>query len=241
MRVDSLRSAVVAASAFAAIASVVALAPSAQAAPITVGNYSFESPVIGGDYIANPALGSWTFETIDSGLNYYVQKFEATLPAVSGVTDGNQYLGLYTHNLTTRIYQDTGVAWAPNTVYTLTAALGNRDHSQNVGATTHFGLSTDSTAANILGGAAIVNTDTIAQQDWDTFTYSFTTGAVAPVGNLFIVFTKEGQAGDARVQIDNVTLDATAVVFPAPEPASLVLIAGGLVFALRRRNKAKRG
>jgi hypothetical protein len=237
MRVYSLRSALVAASVFVSLASLALLAPSsAHAAPITVNNHSFETPVTL-SYTANPALGGWTFETIDSPLNYYVQLLDSTMPAVSGVTDGTQYLGLYTHNSTTRIYQDTGVAWAPNTVYTLSLALGNRDHSQNVGATTHFGLSTDNTVANIVGAASVVNTELIAQQDWDIFTYSITTGSVAPVGNLFIVLTKEGQSGDARIQLDNVSLDASAVPVPAPEPASLALIAGGLVFALRRRKQ----
>ena len=238
MRIHFLRPALVPASVFALLAICAVLATSsAQAAPIVVDNFSFESPVVptGQGYIGSPSLGGWNY--VNAGGSFdYVQVFDPSLPAVSGVTEGNQYYGMYQTASTTRVFQDTGVAWAPNTVYSLSIAFGNRNPSENIGATSIYGLSTDNTAGNILGTAGMIDTNTIAQEDWETFAYTYTTGAVAPLGNIFIVATKEGNAAAARVQIDNVQLDASAVPLPpAPEPASLVLILGGLVFAVRSR------
>ena len=67
----------------------------AQAATIPVTNFSFESPVVptGQGYIGSPSLPGWNYVNASGTFNY-VQVFDATLPAESGITDGNQYVGM---------------------------------------------------------------------------------------------------------------------------------------------------
>jgi hypothetical protein len=59
-------------------------------------------------------------------------------------------------------------------------------------------------------------------------TFSWTTGAVAPVGNLRISIQS---LNATRLHVDNVRLDATVI----PEPAAGVLGLLGVAFVLRRR------
>ena len=78
-----------------------------------------------------------------------------------------------------------------------------------------------------------VDTGTFALVD-NTFadmSVTFTTGAVAPSGNIRL-FVKEID-GVSRIHVDNFRLDATAV----PESSSALALALGCGFLMRRRRR----
>jgi hypothetical protein len=135
------------------------------------------------------------------------------------------------------IYQDLSTSWAPNTKYTLKIGVGNRT---NTGAGTGlFGLTSTNdgvvTSNFSFAGAAFsqtVNTGTIAVTPgtFADMTLTFTTGAVAPSGNIRL-FVKEVDTA-TRIHVDNFRLDATAV--PEPSALAILTLASGLLIRRRR-------
>jgi hypothetical protein len=155
-------------------------------------------------------------------------------------SDGLAHLG-FDGNEFGLIYQDLGTAWAANTTYTFTVGVGNR---ANWGAGTgRFSLTSSLDALpapGAVGGPYTLYTPSGFFSDLDTSTiapaggtfgdatFSWTTGAVAPAGNLRI--SVQNLTG-TRLHIDNIRLDATAI----PEPTASVLGLLGAAFVLRRR------
>jgi hypothetical protein len=115
--------------------------------------------------------------------------------------------------------------FAPNTVYTLTIAIGNRTtDANNPTGVASFGLTADGVEVGVFTqGVSAPNT-------FQDFIYAFTTGAVAPTGNIGIRLAATGGRG----LFDNVRLDATPV--PEPSAALCALIGGSLIIARRRRS-----
>lgn len=144
------------------------------------------------------------------------------------------------------IWQDTGVALAPNTTYTLTIAAGNRGGQTAAGNVTTYALLA---GANTLGVANFADTAaviadtglTLASGSIDANTIGaggfadapslvFTTGATVPAENVVILLGDSSPSG--RSHFDNIRLDATAI----PEVSSSLLGAlAGLVLLRRRR------
>jgi hypothetical protein len=141
--------------------------------------------------------------------------------------------------------QDLGVPFLPNTRYTVDLAGGHRGGLD--GNTTAFGLVSSTATITAAGpsaflpgavegfineGAMPVGTfnyaSTLGANGGD---FTFTTGAVAPAGDLVAYIYNNG-AG--RTEVSNFIVTATTV----PEPSSLVLCglaAIGLLTAVRRR------
>jgi hypothetical protein len=211
-----------------------------QGAAIAVGDSSFETNA------AITAPGGWSDDLSPDwserdGANNG-GSFEEYIAGFSA--DGNNHVGM---NTGVYLWQDTGVAFQPNTTYTLSIAAGNRGGQSAEGNLTTFGLLNDATnlgVANYANTAAVTAdagiTEASAQYDafatvtegafGDAPDLVFTTGAVAPAGNVVVLLGADGPAG--RSHFDNIRLDATAV----PEPASALLGAlAGLVLLRRRR------
>ena len=160
------------------------------------------------------------------------------------VGDGTDHVGMATGYY---IWQDTGVAIAPNTTYTLTVAAGmrNANFSSAGNASTYALLAggTNLGAASYADTAAVVGDTnlTLASGSVDASTFDassfsdgaplvFTTGATVPNENLVILLGDNSAGG--RSHFDNIRLDAVAAI---PEASSVLLSALAGLFLLRRR------
>ena len=212
----------------------------AQAASISVADNSFEVNA-GGDM--NP--GGWNngigpdWNGRDGGsaggaFEEYIGGF---------VADGTDHIGMATGYY---VWQDTGVAIAPNTTYTLTVAAGNRNANfSGVGNASTYAILAGGTnlgAASYADTAAVIGSNlTLASGSVDASTFDassfgdgdalvFTTGATVPNENLVVLLGYNSPTG--RSHFDNVRLDAVAAV---PEVSSALLGSLAALFLLRRR------
>jgi hypothetical protein len=233
---------------------VLVLAPRVQAVPITIQNYSFEQPTTppGQTWFDGP-ITNWT--PSPAGLHTYVET-NASVGFSGG--DAVQYAGIADNaSPGGYIYQDLGVPFAPLTTYKIDIASAHRSGYGH--ATANFGLFSSNAIGTDIGtpgfadiqgvwtGSGNPDADNQFNQLRDAsvlqtidingdgvgslgHVYSFTTGAVAPTGNLVAFIRHQNNGG--RINVDNIRLDATAV----PEPASMVLLASCVValVAVRR-------
>lgn len=204
----------------------------AQAASVTIANPGFESDALAAGGWSDNAPTGWTDPEGNAGTNF--------MEHITGfASEGTNHLGF--NGGLSMVYQDLGTAWAPNTTYTLLVGVGNRT---GFGAGTgRFGFWSTADAAPAAGAPASILTPTVYFSDVDTAlvaptgqtfadaTVSFTTGAVAPAGNIRLSVQ---QNSGIRVHVDNFRLDAT----PVPEPTvagTAFLAAFGLTMLRRRR------
>ena len=191
------------------LALLLASAASSQAVAISVQNQSFEIP--GGAAFTYPQATSWV------GSSFTEISTEVGL-------SGGHLIRYNGQNANTTGSQDLGVGFLANSVYLLTISIGDRA-TGDLSGTVNFGL----TAGGINQGTFTqVTTAQVAGQTFQDFNYTFTTGAVAPTGNVGIKL----EASGGRGQFDNVRLDASAI----PEPSTaLCAMIGGLALLRRRR------
>jgi hypothetical protein len=216
----------------------------AVAAPVAVTNSSFESPDAAGAWW-NGVPDGWTGSPGLEDSKVFVESIAAV--GFSG-GDGVQYAGL--DNIDTYIYQDLGIAFAPNTKYTIDLAGAHR--SGRTHGTVEFGLFSSDAIGTDVGtpgfmdlqgvwsGSGNPDGDDVFNQLRDASAvhaigsgalgdaYSYTTGSSAPTGNV-VLFIRDATGN--RINFDNVRLDATAV----PEPASVLLLAGCAMLAAGRK------
>ena len=174
-----------------------ASASNSDAGAVFVDNFSFENPGGGGgDY---PAATSWSgssFTEISSGIG---------LTGGTGPRHAAQDPGI-------TMSQDLGIVLLPNTIYTLTVALANRT-SEPLAPTgfARFGLTVSGTELGIFSNINVPAL--VAAQTFQDFTYTFTTGATVPGGNVGIAL---GAIVGGRSLYDNVRLDSTTPIIPPP-------------------------
>ena len=197
----------------ASLALFLASTSTSQAVAVTILNPSFESPG-GGPATYTPAT-DWV------GSNFTEISTEVGLNSGG---NGLRYNGEEGGSTT----QVLGVSFLSNTRYTLTLAIGNRVTGNPTGTAT-FGLTANGTDLPIsFAPFTVVAPAQVPGGTFRDFTYTITTGAVAPTGNVGI---RLGALSD-RALFDNVRLDASLV----PEPsATLFALIGGLLIARRRR------
>jgi len=191
-------------------------------APLTVNNYSFEQNVAGGpgQLVAGTPAGWTSFNQIAIGDigSEWAGGGDFTTPLAAPAA-GNQYcyVNLYNNpNLSTGIFQDAGGLQA-NTVYTLTVAIGNRADRQEFPGIISLLNGTNNTGTILSTNYGVP----AAQNRWQDFTTSFTTGASVQ-GDLTIelsidpTVTGDGNGGTIQAAFDNVQLTATPVVVAGP-------------------------
>jgi hypothetical protein len=225
-----------------AIGTAIGLTPSALAAPITVPNFSFETP----DALDGQSLypvASWTAG--GSGFNQFgIWDFNDSSYASSngdnvrlpGTSHGGQAVSIGIQSLASVGHLTSGgLAFAAdNTFYALSIALGNP---------LNLPLPDTSTIQLLVDGAVVSSTSVAAtlipNGTFTDFSTSFTTAAVADprIGGtlairLLVSSNPSGSIiGDWQTHFDNVRFEAT----PVPEPsASLVVTVAVVGFGMTR-------
>jgi hypothetical protein len=216
-----------------------------QAVSISIQNYSFESPTVPGSYSVTVPT-SWS---ASAGLTDTFVEDSAAVGFSGG--DAAQYAGMDTGG--GYIYQDLGVPFTPFTTYTIDMASAHRAGFSH--GAVEFGLFSSSAVGtnvgtpgfmdiqgvwpgsgnpdgdaqyNVLRDASVLHT--IGSGSLGNI-YSFTTGTLAPAGNL-VAYIRDANGG--RINVDNIRLDAS----PVPEPATVLLMTSfgaTLVATVRRR------
>ncbi len=196
---------------------------SADAAPVPVNNFSFESATYTG-------TNSWTYDLTDTdpetdiewdGRDGNNQNDIAFIERIGGfVSHGLAHLGMATNYY---VYQDTRVPWEANTRYTLTVGVGRRNASFTLaGNVSVFGLTNevqflptpDELASNeLLAEAhATTNASELPNSAFADFSVTYVTGATPPTGTI-IIFLGDASSG-GRSHFDNIRLDKVSALDP---------------------------
>lgn len=193
----------------------------ACAAPITINNASFESPVVASFISGSPqdwslsGSGGGVWNITDSPLGFWSV----------GAPDGRQVAWLAPGGTTSSaaIQQSLGASLTDATLYTLTGFVG---HPTGVGST----IGTTFTASLLVGGDVVASvTGTGPESSFTTFSLVFDSTGSPFIGGALGVRLESSQQQTA---FDAIALDASPV--PTPGAATLLAMAG-LIVSMRRR------
>lgn len=214
----------------------------ANAIPINVPNASFEAPSSPTQTSTNfNIVPGWVFN-VQNGSAFGTGSISSNFTS-AGASAGNDYAFINNDypNVTDTMTSAASLGTiTPNTTYTLTFALGNRNGNglyDNPG-----NVSVSLLANGVPFATDMVSNGTVPNGTFEDFTLSYTTPASAAIigDNLKIQFATLPEQGTAyQPGFDNVTLSDVAV--PAvPEPkSSALLVAGGFaLWWLMRRKRA---
>ena len=179
--------------------------------PVPVNNSSFEFDVAPQGGVVTTVPTGWTafneggasdIGSEDAGGMDYTMNHPLAAPA-----DGNQfcYINMFDSGVTGGIFQDTG-ALQPNTIYTLTVAIGSRADRINSAGVISLVNGRDNTGAVLVTGDGLPS----AQNTWQDYTVSFATGSQVS-GDLTVVLSVPGNGSTIQADFDNVRLTATPV------------------------------
>lgn len=210
------------------------LAAPVWADPVEISNHSFEEPDLtaGGD--------TWSDANLDWGDDDGASndQFTEFIPDFSA--DGEQHTGVNNsdtdeNGVIDPIMQDLAATYDPNTIYTLTVGVGNRDGFTSEGNESLLQLA-DASTGNILAEET-VDASMIAVGTFEDRSLVYTTGASGePIGNNIRILLGVGDPAGGRAHFDNVRLDAT--VIPEPSSVALMILAGlGLIMVTRRAHR----
>jgi hypothetical protein len=210
-----------------------ALVSSAQAAPIPVTNFSFETP--GGNFAVNnnpTVLPGWTVNSP----SYYGNQTIVGQFANPGNSEGSAYLFMnldFTSSATTT--SDPVTTIANNTIYKLTVALGNHNQTGAYGDPGDMTISLLANNVLVPGATLTILNGTIPNGYFQDYNIGFTTGnADLLFGENLTIQLGTASGGQTQASFDNVRLDATEV----PEPSTYAMMLGGLAvlaFSVRRK------
>ncbi len=178
--------------------------------------------------LTNVAFGSWG--NASDGSN------AAQLTFLVGVaaTVSTQLTFLVGVAATVSIFQDTEVAFLPDSIYTLTFDADQASALSLLSGASASIFAGVTPVATLSGASLLTLLD--GSGPMHSFSLQYTTGASAPAGNIGIGFSAGGLAevAGAGIVVDNVRLDVTPV--PEPGSAALVALVGSCFLLARRRN-----
>ena len=134
---------------------------------------------------------------------------------LAATADGNQfcYINMFNPSVTGGIYQDMGPL-QPNTVYTLTVAIGSRNDRINSPGILSLINGVNNTGTVLATGGGLPST----QNTWQDYTATYATGGSVS-GDLTIALSVLGNGTSIQADFDNVRL--SSVVSSVPVPALL--------------------
>jgi hypothetical protein len=211
---------------------------SLKADPIPVSNFSFESPTGSAPNGLfdpdNGSIGAWQYSR--TGV-LAATLTDVTFDSWGTATDGSNAASLtFLAGVAAEvsIFQDLGTSFLSNSLYTLTFDAGQASAVSLLSGAS-ASIFAGGTPVATLSGATLISLLDL-NGDLSGFTLEFTTGEVAPVGNVGIEFSAGGVAeviGSGLV-VDNVNMTVT----PVPEPGSAMLIGmTGLWLLINRRRR----
>lgn len=168
------------------------------AAPLTIGDHSFENNALAAGGWSNDISPEWS-EAGATG-----NSFEEYINGFAG--DGTDHLGM---NQGHEVWQDLGESYQANTIYTLTISHGHRTGSTNGANQSTFSLrASDGTNyatafenSSLIGGGSFADSAPLTLD---------TSATPAAVGKTIRIHLSAG--GSGRSHFDNIRLDATPVV-----------------------------
>lgn len=204
----------------------------AHAAPITVGNFSFETDPANAAGAVNVPTGWTAFN--DANFSGTINgNFPGNPPGnLPAPADGTQYFAINEgpSDPTGGIFQDVGALQA-DTTYTLTVAIGLRSDFGAGSANPGLGSPGIISLINGAGNTGTLLSSTTGAPTvsgtFEDFSTSFTTGASVS-GDLTIELSL-APASTFQADFDNVRLDGSAAA--VPEPSTYALLGIGLAFA----------
>jgi hypothetical protein len=197
--------------------------------PVTVSNFSFEQNIASGaGQVVNAVPSGWTTFNSPIGVGSQwaggnVGDYTVNTPMAPPAA-GNQYgwVNNTTSGVTAGIYQNVG-ALSPNTVYTLTVAIGSRNDRLNSPGIISLINGVNNTGSVLASGGGLPAT----QNTWQNYSISYATGASVS-GNLTIALSAVG-AGTIQADFDNVRLTKAPIIFIAPELGTPLISGGNLI------------
>jgi hypothetical protein len=182
-------------------------------------------------------FGSWNVSRTGIGTLLSPTAPAMSLEASGFATDGSQIAAVrYLANVaaTATFSQTLAVSFQPNTVYQLEADIGTGGLASVLAINSGMRLKAGATTVASGADGTLISLLDLGP-DFDRYCIQFTTGAVAPSGNIGIELFGGGLvAAVSGLAFDNVTLTAT----PVPEPSTIALGAvalAGLGMCVTRR------
>jgi hypothetical protein len=219
------------------LVSAAAIAAPALATSLTIVNPSFEGEVLtcapGFFCFVDGIIPGWSVSSIPQ-----TATFKPSIGAggefPGGIPDGVNVAAVGNQTATGAISQTLSVNLQANTVYTLSAAVGNRADFPYSG----YSMELDA-GSNVLMSSSAVNP---APGKFLADSFSFTTTASTVGLGQPIVIRFSSLVSDAQVDFDTVALTAVPVAAPVPEPGTYAMMLAGMgvlaVCALRRKQQA---
>jgi len=198
--------------------------------PIVATNLSFEANVASGPGgLVSTTPTGWTAFNRAGGADIGSQwaggtDFSVNTPLAAPATS-NQfcYVNMFNPNVTGGIFQDAG-ALQPNTIYTLTVAIGSRKDRIN-----SPGIISLVNGANYSGTVLATGGGLPATQNtWQDYSIAFTNGPSAS-GDITIVLSVAGNGTTIQADFDNVRLVKTSMVWKAPTFGAMKVSSGNLI------------
>lgn len=221
----------------------------AIAAPITITNHSFESPVAApSTFVGGMASGPTGWSVYNTGATNNLRFFGVWNPTgsdsfVNFAPDGSNIGVVFLQNTTNLaeagLLQALTATLQANTQYTLTVEVGNFAPSAQPIPFNFSGF--PGYRVDLLAGGVPIASDfnslAPAEGFFETSTVSFTTGAVhANLGQQLAIRLVNLNGPGIEVNFDDVRLDASAV----PAPAAAALVFTGLLGLGTRRRRPRR-
>ncbi|HSY18298.1 MAG TPA: family 78 glycoside hydrolase catalytic domain [Candidatus Acidoferrales bacterium] len=198
---------------------------------VTNFNFNFEMDTAAHGGVVATVPSGWTafnkaggadIGSQDAGGADYTVNNPLAAPASS-----NQYcyINMFNPNVTGGIYQDVG-ALQPNTIYTLTVAIGSRADRFNSPGNILLINGTDNTGTVLAGGGGIP----VTQDTWQDYGVTFTNGTAAS-GDLTIVLSAIGNGTTIQADFDNVRLTTVPAIPKVPVFGLLKVSGANLILA----------